>query len=347
MIRQKGSVQNFFEDFHVGQVFDCPTPRVLSDADRVAYIQHTGDRTPRFCNAQGLVHPLIVFHTVLGQTVRQISLNAKANLGYAEMRWRTPVHVGDEIHTTARIVGLKENSNRETGIVYVKTAGLNQQGEIVLEFFRWVMVKKYREDATPYLHEPIVPALAPSVAADQLVVHPPDPFDAHVTGGRFFFEDYSIGERIFHLDGMTVNASDHMSFARLYQNSAMVHFDALLTNGRPLVYGGFPLSIGYAQTFNGIENRIGIAAVNAGTHANPVFQGDVLFTFTDVLEKAEISPALAALRLRMIVVKNVEPSAAEPFDIKKKDTNTLKEQYNERVVLDLDYWELIARKDRG
>ena len=128
-MRNKGSIQNFFEDFQVGQVIKCPTPRVLTDADRVAYISFTGDRTPRFCNSNDLIHPLIVFHTVLGQTVRQISLNAKANLGYAEMVWRKPVHVGDQISTTAQIIGLKENSSLKTGVVYVRTIGVNQKGE--------------------------------------------------------------------------------------------------------------------------------------------------------------------------------------------------------------------------
>jgi len=347
MATQNGSVQNFFEDFRMGQVFDCPTPRVLTDADRVAYIQHTGDRTPRFCNAQGLIHPLIVFHTVLGQTVRQISLNAKANLGYAEMRWHTPVHVGDEIRTTAQIVGLKENSSGETGIVYVKTTGLNQRGEVVLEYCRWAMVKKNRKDVTPYLHEPIVPTLAPLVAADQLVPHPSDPFDARQTGGTFFFEDYTVGERILHQDGVTVNSSDHMSFTRLYQNSARVHFDALLMNGQPLVYGGLPLSIGYAQSFNGIENRTGISAINAGTHANPAYQGDTLYSFTDVLQKADFFPSMGVLRLRMVVVKNEDPAATGQFAIKVRNPNTNKEEYNDRVVLDLDYWEPVARRMRG
>jgi len=337
----KGSVQNFFEDFEIGQTFDCPTPRVLTHADRVAYIALTADRTPRFCNAKGLIHPLIVFHTVLGQTVRHISLNAQANLGYAEMIWGQTVSVGDEIRTRAQIAGLKENSNQKTGIVYVKTTAVNQREGIVLEYFRWVMVRKIREDATPFLRAPIVPKLATSVAAERLPKHPPDPFCLKATGGRYLFEDYEIGERIFHLDGMTLNASDHMSFTRLYQNTARVHFDAILTHGKPLVYGGLPLSIGYAQSFNGLENRLGIIAVNGGTHANPAYSGDTLYSFTDVVEKAEFSERFGALRLRMIVVKGEQPDATREFQIKVSESG--KEVYNSNVVLDLDYWELIAR----
>lgn len=337
----KGSVQNFFEDFFVGQSFDCPTPRVLTNADRVAYIAFTGDRTPRFCNARGLIHPLIVFHTALGQTVRQISLNAQANLGYAEMIWGTAVSIGDEIRTKAQIVGLKENSNKKTGIVYVKTTASNQWGETVLEYYRWVMVRKNREDVTAFLSAPVVPTLATAVTPDRLPKHSPDPYCPKATGGRFFFDEYEIGERIFHIDGTTVNASDHMSFTRLYQNTARVHFDGILTAGKPLVYGGLALSLGYAQAFNGLENRIGIAAANGGTHANPVHSGDTLFSFTDVLEKADISDRLGALRLRLVVVKNESPDALKTFEVKQ--TVEGKQVYNEHVVMDLDYWEPMVR----
>lgn len=340
----KGSVQNFFEDFEIGQTFDCPTSRVLTNADRVAYIAFTGDRTPRFCNAKGLIHPLIVFHTVLGQTVRQISLNAQANLGYAEMIWGHAVSVGDEIRTKAQIVGLKENSNQKTGIVYVKTTALNQWGETILDYYRWVMVKKIRENATAFLRAPVVPKLATSVAAERLPMHSPDQFCSKTTGGKFFYEDYEIGERIFHIDGTTINSSDHMSFTRLYQNTARVHFDGILTCGKPLVYGGLPMSLGYAQSYNGLENRLGLVAVNGGTHANPVYSGDTLYSFTDVVEKVEFSERLGALRLQLIVVKNEQPDAVKNFQIKRNDSG--KEAYNSDVVLDFDYWEPMARASR-
>ncbi|MBI4536100.1 MAG: MaoC family dehydratase [Ignavibacteriae bacterium] len=344
MPENKGSVQNFFEDFQLGQVFECPAPRVLTEGDRVAYIALTGDRTPRFCDSHGLVHPLIVFHTVLGQTVRQISLNAQANLGYAEMLWKTPVCVGHEIKTSVRIIGLRENSNRKTGIVYVKTVATNQRDEIVLEYTRWVMVKKNREDVTAYLSAPVVPILADAVAPDLFMSYPPDPFNSKTTGGSFFFEDYAVGERILHIDGMTVNSSDHMSFARLYQNTARVHFDSILTGGKPLVYGGYPLSIGYAQAFNGLENRLGIVAINGGTHSNPVYAGDTLYSFTDVLDRREISARHGVLRLRLVVMKNHQPT--ELFLIETPDPSTGKKKYDSNVVLDLDYWELMSKQTK-
>jgi 2-methylfumaryl-CoA hydratase len=340
----KGSIQNFFEDFTLGQEFACPTPRVMTEADRVAYIAFTGDRTPRFCDRRGLVHPLIVFHTVLGQTVRHISLNAQANLGYAELMWKKSVQVGDEIRTSASIVGLKENSSQTSGIVYVKTEGRNQHHAPVLEYIRWVMVKKNRKDATPYLAGPVIPTLCSSVPVDRLMLHPSDPFDVHATGGRFFFDDYAVGERIIHLDGMTINSSDHMSFTRLYQNSARVHFDAMLTEGKPLVYGGLPISVGYAHSFSGFENRLGIVAINGGSHVNPTLAGDTLYTMSEILDRVDITSTIGALRVRMVVVKNLQLPLDGTFAARKRDTNTGKETYNPHVVLDLDYWELMAKR---
>ena len=91
-----------------------------------------------------------------------------------------------------------------------------------------------------------------------------------------------------------------MMFTRLFQNSCEGALrQAIATDGKPLVYGGFPISHGYAQAFNGFENRIGIAAINGGTHANPVYTGDTLYSFTDVLETQKLTDDVGALRLRL------------------------------------------------
>ncbi len=100
----------------------------------------------------------------------------------------------------------------------MRTIGANQKGETVLEYYRWVMVKKIRREATPFLHEPAIPKMAASVAVDQLLEHPSEPFSVDATGGTFFFEDYEVGERIFHIDGTTINSSDSQnSLPRLPQ----------------------------------------------------------------------------------------------------------------------------------
>ena len=58
-----------------------------------------------------------------------VSLNAIANLGYADGRFLRPVYPGDTLTATSEVIGLKENSNRQSGVVYVRTRGANQRGE--------------------------------------------------------------------------------------------------------------------------------------------------------------------------------------------------------------------------
>src|SRR5690606_18874427 len=88
------------------------------------------------------VDDLLVFHIVFGKTVPDISLNAVANLGYANCRFLKAVYPGDTLTAVSEIIGLRENSNRKSGIVYVRSRGLNQAGEDVLDYVRWVMVRK-------------------------------------------------------------------------------------------------------------------------------------------------------------------------------------------------------------
>src|SRR4051794_15671089 len=96
----KASRGNFFEDFKPGQVMHHPIPRTLTDGDVALYIALTGDRRPIHCAATfarslGLpresVHDLLVFHMIFGKSVDDVSINAVANLGYADVRFLRPV----------------------------------------------------------------------------------------------------------------------------------------------------------------------------------------------------------------------------------------------------------------
>lgn len=344
MSQEKGGLGNFFEDFELDKELICATPRVITSAETAMHIATTNDRSARFCNAEGRVNPVIVFHVVIGQTVRLVSLNSPANLGYAGMVWKTPVFHGDEISTRIKIVGLKENSNGKTGIAYVETTGRNQRGEIVLQYTRWVMVRKRDVNKpTAYLDAPVVPELPDQVQPGELPEWSGELSTTAQTGGQFFFEDYAAGERIYHFDGMTVNNADHMTYTRLWQNTAKVHFDHLLTDGKPLVYGGFPLATSYAIAYNGLENRSGIVAMNSGAHANPTYAGTTLYAYSDVLEAHSISDQVGALRLRLVGVKDGNPADEPDFQRRVKDAKG-KERYNPRVVLDLDYWELMPKR---
>ncbi|MGH6819983.1 MAG: MaoC family dehydratase, partial [Methylocella sp.] len=145
---------NFFEDFHVGQVIRHATPRTVTAGDQSLYTALYGSRfavqssdafAQRVGYARAPVDDLLVFHIVFGKTVVDISLNAVANLGYADCRFLKTVYPGDTLSTVSEILGIKENSSRKTGTVYVRSTGSNQRGEPVLSYVRWVMVRKRDE----------------------------------------------------------------------------------------------------------------------------------------------------------------------------------------------------------
>lgn len=335
---------NFFEDYRIGQTIAHAVPRTVTEGDRALYTALYPTRfalysSDEFARASGLprspIEDLAAFHVVFGKTVPDVSLNAVANLGYAEGRFLAPVYPGDTITSESEVIGLKENSNRQSGVVYVRSTGRNQRGEPVLEYARWVMVKK--RDPEAEVGAPAVPTLAPAVAAADLVVPAGLDFtgyDFALAGERHRWGDYAVGEKIDHVDRVTIEEAEHMLATRLWQNTSKVHFDATARpDGRRLIYGGHVISLARALSFNGLANAAAVAAINAGAHANPCFAGDTVQAWSEVLDKAETdAPGVGALRLRLVAVK----AGAEPFALKGADG-----KYAPQVLLDLDYWALV------
>lgn len=333
----------FFEDFSVGLLLLHPTPRTVTEGDVALYTALTSSRfavgsSDEFARAIGFprapVDDVLAFHVVFGKTVPDVSLNAVANLGYASCVFGAPLFPGDTVTARSEVLGLKENSNRQTGVVYVRSTGRNQRGETVLEYVRWVMVNKRDADSpappasTPSLPEAVAPERLAAPAGLRLAN-----YDRALAGSAHGADDYEIGERIDHADGMTLEEAEHQLATRLYQNTARVHFDAVLQKesrfGRRLVYGGHVISLARALSFNGLGNAFRIAAINGGRHVAPFFAGDTLYAWSEVLAKAPLDDRLAAVRLRTTGVKN-RACADFPRD-------------DPAVVLELDYWALMPR----
>ncbi len=357
MTKSKTQRGNFFEDFELGQTLRHATPRTLHGGDLSLYIAATGDRHPlhsstEYAKSLGyrreVVHDMLSFHVVFGKSVSDISLNAVANLGYADVRFHEPVYPGDTLCSTSEVVGLRETSSGKNGIVYVKTRGHNQKDREVLSFYRWVLVNKRDPSVKTGVNE--VPELPSEIAVADL----PVPTDLQLsrvhdlnwaTGSEAYWEDYEVGERIAHDGGMTIEESDHMQLTRLVQNTAKVHFDQHAQSssrfGKRLVYGGHIISLAHALSYSGLENVLCMAGWNAGSHANPCFAGDTIYASSEVLACEPLpSPhdGLGALRIRMVAYKNVDPSQQE---VPLRDANG---KYDSRVVLDLDYWALMPKK---
>lgn len=343
---------NYFEDFQVGQELEHATPRTVTSGDVALYQALYGSRfalqsSDVFAKAFGFdrspVDDLLVFHIVFGKSVPDVSLNAVANLGYAECRFLKPVLVGDTLQASSRVIGLKENSNGKTGVVYVHTTGKNQNGDAVLSFKRWVMVAK--RDADSAAPDAQVPELAKAVtAADLAIPYAADEAvapDMDLSGSAYRWDDYAVGEKIDHVDGFTLEEAEHQMATRLYQNTAKVHFDQHAAEQgrfkRRLVYGGVIISMARAISFNGLGNVQSIAAVNGGAHLAPAFAGDTIYAWSEILDKQPIKGRsdIGALRLRLVGVKN---RTCGDFPLRNPDDKPA-----DGVVLDFDYWGLIAR----
>ncbi|MEJ6399010.1 MaoC family dehydratase [Yoonia sp. 208BN28-4] len=337
----KTNAGRFFEDYAVGDVITHAVPRTIKMGERALYhalyaARHALHSSDMFAQSCGLpfspLDDLVTFHTVFGKTVPDVSLNAVANLGYAQGRWITPLWPGDTITATSEVIGVKQNSNGKSGVVWVRTTGRNQHGEVLLEYVRWVMVRKRGEGAAP---ETVIPDLPDAVAASDLVIPRGLDFtdyDFALAGEPHRLGDYAVGEVIDHVDGVTVEEAEHMLATRLWQNTAKVHFDATnRPDGKRLIYGGHVISLARALSFNGLANAQMIVALNGGAHANPCFAGDTVRAWSEVLDVAEVAaPGVGAIRLRLVATKG-EAGALRGDDGK----------YLPEVLLDLDYWALM------
>jgi 2-methylfumaryl-CoA hydratase len=345
---------NFFEDFRPGQRLVHATPRTLTAGDVALYVALYGSRfavnsSATFAASLGLpgapADDLLAFNLVFGKTVPDISLNAVANLGYAAGRFGAPLYAGDTVSTVSTVIGLKSNRDGQTGVVYVRSAGENQRREMVVDYCRWVMVRK-RDPSAP-APEAVVPDLPQAVPLEELVVPAGlqlGGYDTALAGGPHLWDDYEIGEKIDHIDGVTIEEAEHMMAARLYQNPARVHFNQHCEKqgrfGRRIVYGGHIISLARSLSFNGLANAFRVAAINGGRHVAPTFAGDTVYAWSEVLDKAPLPGRgdLGVLRLRTVATRD---RACADFRYRNADG-----QYDPAVVLDLDYQVLMPARLR-
>lgn len=343
---------NFFEDFRLGQEIVHATPRTVTEGDVALYTALYGSRfaftsSSEFAASLGMprapIDDMLAFHLVFGKTVPDISLNAIANLGYASGKFGAPVYPGDTIATTSTVIGLRENKDGKSGIVYVQSVGTNQHRDKVLDYVRWVMVRKQNTEAPA--PEPVVPQLPEAVDVGELEVpyvlklHD---YDTVLAGSPFLWDDYEVGEKIDHVDGMTIEEAEHQLATRLYQNTAKVHFDAFMQKdsrfGRRLIYGGHIISLARALSFNGLANAFRVVAINGGRHVAPTFAGDTIYAWSEVLAKNDLlgHRDLGALRIRTVATKDFPAST---FPYKDEAGN-----YHSCVVLDFDYTVLMPKR---
>jgi len=147
----------FYEDFEVGQVIEHPLGRTVTQADNIWFTLLTLNTNPIHFDqvyasktefGRPLVDSTFTLALVTGLSVADISQNA-INLGWDKVHLPHPVFEGDTIYAKSEVLEKRESRSRpHMGIVRVKTTGYNQEGKIVIEFERTIMV--YKRNASPY-----------------------------------------------------------------------------------------------------------------------------------------------------------------------------------------------------
>ena len=146
-----------FEDFQVGDVYEHPLGRTVSQTDNAWFTLLTQNTAPLHVDrnyaeqtefGRPLVNSCLTLALVTGQSVTDVSQNVMANLGWDEVRLPHPVFEGDTIYSRSEVLELRPSRSRpEVGVVTVRTEGFNERGEVVIAFRRTLLV--YRRGHVP------------------------------------------------------------------------------------------------------------------------------------------------------------------------------------------------------
>ena len=263
--------------------------------------------------------PQMVFNVVLSLGVQNDSEKAIANLGYYDVQFLRPVYPGDTLRAFTKVLDRKDRGEGKPGIARIRTAGINQRNELVLQYERKVMVgwRGERRPTTPAAPSS-VPFPEESNPSVQLSLNPAPTRDA-LCGPGTGFEDFSPGDIIVHANGRTIT-EEHMALTYMVGNSHPLHFDRVFSSGlsgkmsgEPIVYGGlvFAWLDGLASR-DVSEHAVWELGFTEGYHTQPAFAGDTVGALSRILavEDAPGADDLGIVTMQLIGVKNISAAAA-------------------------------------
>ncbi len=162
MVIKPGWHGRVYEDFEVGDIYQHPVGRTITQTDNIWFTLLTVNNNPIHFDSvyaaqtefkKPLVDSTLTLAIVTGLSVGDISQNA-VNLGWDEVRLPHPVFDGDTIYAQSEVLEMRLSQSRPNmGIVRFKTTGFNQDGKVVIEFKRTVMV--YRRGQVPQVNRPV------------------------------------------------------------------------------------------------------------------------------------------------------------------------------------------------
>ncbi len=318
----------YLDECNPGQVFVHPRGYSFERANMSGFARTFMQTNPLYLNtdyaiAHGfsdlLASPQMVFNVTLSLGVQNDSEKAIANLGYYDVQFLQPVYAGDTLHAYTLVLERKDRGADKPGIVRIRTVGVNQRQQIVLQYERKIMVGS-RGDRLPTTPAPTRPIEFPW--QDQPALELPvsaGPFPAELTGPNTYFEDFTPGDIIVHANGRTIT-EEHMALTYDVGNSHPLHFDRVFSSGlagkmsgEPIVYGGlvFAWLDGLASR-DVSENAVWELGFTEGYHTQPAVAGDTVGALSRVLavEPVAGSDTLGIVTFQLIGVKNISAAAA-------------------------------------
>ena len=357
----------YLDEFVPGQVFVHPRGFTFDRAAMLDFSRVFMQCNPLYLNleyakAHGFpdlpASPQMVFNVVLSLGVHNDSEKAIANLGYYNVQFLRPVYSGDTLRGYTQVVDRKARGQDKPGIVLIRTLGVNQHNQVVLQYERKIMVD-WRGDRLPTTPAPTTPVEFPWV--EHPVVELPvnsGNYPAQLTGPNTYFEDFALGDLIVHANGRTIT-DEHMALTYLVGNTHPLHFDRVYStglsgkmSGEPIVYGGlvFAWLEGLASR-DVSENALWELGFTEGYHTQPAVSGDTVAALSRVVatETLPNTDTAGIVTFQFIGVKNISAAAAlETYGadlfIKENDKQKLSKEKLSSKIFEIERRLLIKRR---
>ena len=325
----------YLEEYVPGQLFIHPRGFTFTRAAIDSFSRTYMQCNPLYLDLEyALAHgfddlpasPQMIFNVVLSLGVQNDSEKVIANLGYYHAQFLNPVYPGDTVRAMTMVVDRKERGADKPGIVTIRTLGLNQNDQVVLQYERKLMVA-YRGQRLPTV--PVSDAASPAFPwQESASVNLPESMAAKlngvpksVTGWNTYGNDFNVGDIIIHNNGRTIT-EEHFALTYQVGNTHPLHYDKVFSqslsgpmSGNPIVYGGlvFAWLEGLASR-DLSENAVWELGFTEGYHTQPAVAGDTVFALSRVLAKedapATLSGIASVLTIQFIGVKNITSAAA-------------------------------------
>ena len=150
--RFRESFGRYYEDFTIGDIYEHRPGRTITETDNTWFTLLTMNTHPLHFDAEYarktefgrciVASPLTVA-ILVGMSVSDVSQKAIANMGWTNIRMTAPVFAGDTLYSETEVLAKRDSKSRPTaGLVTVMTRGFNQDGTLVCDFERTMLVAR-------------------------------------------------------------------------------------------------------------------------------------------------------------------------------------------------------------